>query len=199
MLDSLFGQHAGWFTAPALIGTFFFVLRLLMPGGGDHDTSGAMDAHGVDVHAGDASSADGHHEHTGAMKMLSVQALCAFLMGFGWTAFAAYRGSGLGPGLSALVGLAGGAAMMWLLGFLLRSALRMESSGNISIQSALGCEGEVYVTVPKAGGGRGQVRVVIGERQRIFTAISAGGELRPPTRVKVVRVNDDRSLTVTSA
>ena len=207
MLDVLFGQHAGWFTAPALVGTIFFLLRLLMPGGGDHDAIGA-DAGGGDIgdladaHAGDHGGGHGggaHHDAPSALKLVSVQAVCAFLMGFGWTALGAYRGTGLGPGVSALVGLAGGAAMMWLLGALLRSAMRLEGSGNISIQAAKGREGEVYVTVPAAGSGRGQVRVVIGDRQRIFNAVSAAGELRPSTRVKVVRVNDDHTLTVAPA
>ena len=208
MLDALFGQFAGWFSAPALIGTAFFLLRLLVPGGGDHDAGGdaggdvggdaggAMDAHAADVHAG---AGDGHHDAPSGFRMLSVQAICAFLMGFGWTGFAAYRGTGFGPGFSALIGLGGGVAMMMLLGFLLRSALRLESSGNVSIHSAMGRDGEVYVTVPAAGAGRGQVRVVIGDRQRIFNAVSSAGEIRPPTRVKVVRVNDDRSLTVAPA
>lgn len=194
MLDLLFGQHAGWFSAPALIGTFFFLLRLLLPGG---DHGDASDAVSFDV--GGHSDGMAHHDSHGALKFLSIQAICAFLMGFGWTGFAAYRGSGLGPGVSAVVGMGGGVGMVWVLGALLRGAMRLEGSGNIAIQSAVGREGEIYVTVPPAGKGRGQVRLVMGDRHRTFNAVSAGGEIRPSTRVKVVRVNDDRTLTVAPA
>jgi hypothetical protein len=190
MIDLLFGQHAGWFTAPALLGTLFFLLRLLIPGG---DADGA-DAVGLD--SADHSGAGAHHDSQWALRFLSVQAICAFLMGFGWTGFAAYRGSALGPGLSAIVGLGGGVGMAWILGAMLRGAMRLEASGNIEIGSALGREGDVYVTVPAAGGGRGQVRLVLGDRQRIFSAVSAAEEIRPPARVRVVKVNDDRTLTV---
>jgi len=197
MLDLLFGQHAGWFTAPALVGTLFFLIRLLVPGG-DAD---AGDAAGFDVvdHAAGSGGAGGHHDSHSALRFLSIQAICAFLMGFGWTGFAAYRGSALGPGLSAIIGLGGGIGMAWILGAMLRGAMRLEGSGNIDIGSAMGREGDVYVTVPAAGHGRGQVRLVLGDRQRIFNAVSAAGEIRPPARVRVVRVNDDRTLTVTPA
>ncbi|UCD76566.1 MAG: hypothetical protein JSV91_06500, partial [Phycisphaerales bacterium] len=60
----------------------------------------------------------------------------------------------------------------------------------------VGHEGSVYVTVPAAGKGRGRVRVVIGDRQRMYSAISEGGELARNSQVRVVRVNEDNTLTV---
>ena len=47
----------------------------------------------------------------------------------------------------------------WLLAVLLQGMYSLESTGTVSIEAALGTEGEVYATVPKRGAGRGQVRV----------------------------------------
>ena len=49
--------------------------------------------------------------------------------------------------------------------------------------------GTVYVRVPARGEGRGQVRVVVNGRQRIFNAISEGGAVESKTHVRVTRVN----------
>ena len=81
---------------------------------------------------------------------------------------------------------------------MLRAMNELQASGNISIRTALGCEGDVYVTVPSDGVG-GQVRVTLDSRQRIYNAVTRGEDLATGTRVKVVNVNDDNTLTVVRA
>ena len=190
MLDALFGDSAVWFTAPALLGTMFFAFRLAM----------MFLGLGLDLETGDAHVPGDHHgDSTEAFKFLSIQAILAFAMGFGWVGFGAFRGAGWNWPSAAALGMAGGVGMVLLLERLLRTLHGLEVSGNISIDDALGAEGQVYVTVPPAGAGRGQVRVTIGQRDRIYNAVSDAGELAPPARIRVVRVNDDHSLTVQSA
>jgi hypothetical protein len=43
------------------------------------------------------------------------------------------------------------------------------------------------------------VRVTLGQRQRIYNAVTEGEELPTSTRVKVTRVNQDNTLTVARA
>jgi len=77
ILDLMFTNHAAWFGVPAVVGSVFFVLRtaLMMIGGdlghGDFDA----DAGGADLHHGDPGD---------AFKLLSIQSIAAFCMGFGW-------------------------------------------------------------------------------------------------------------------
>lgn len=193
-MDLLFGQHAGWFAAPAIIGTAFFVIRLffLMTGLGH--------AHDVNLDAGaDVATDPTHPDPAQAFKALSIQSVATFMMGFGWAGLGAYRGMAMEVVPSILIGLLGGAGMVWLLGLLLKGIHDLQSSGNISIDSTIGHEGDVYVTVPAAGGGRGQVRVTVNNRQRLYNAVADAGEIRPPTRVRVVKVNQDNTITVTPA
>ena len=198
MQDILFGPVASWFSIPALVGTAFFVLRtLLMLLGGDAD-SGLADA---DIDAGDfdlLAEAGEAGESASAFKLLSVQAISAFLMGFGWGGLAALRGSGLSPWVSAGVGAAIGGAFMWFMATALRFIYGMQSAGNLPIYRALEAEGSVYAQIPASGEGRGEVRVLIGDRERYYRATSDGPALPTGSKVRVVSIDeDDNSVTVT--
>lgn len=195
MMDLFFGGNAGWFAVPAFIGSAVFLLRIIML---------TVGGHGGDFHAGDLHLDSGHvgdtHSDPGeAFKALSIQSIAAFLMGFGWVALGAHRGTGLHWGVSAVLGLAGGLAMVWLLGLALKGMYDLQSSGNVDVRKAVGQEGDVYLTVPPRGEGRGQVRVTVQARQRIYNAVTEGEALPTSARVRITGVNEDNVLTVCSA
>lgn len=213
MIDLLFGPVAVWFGVPAVIGTAFFTGRMAlmllgghadadMDVGADVDLGADVDV-GADAHGGghvDSAAHTGESDSTAAFKVLSIQAMAAFLMGFGWGGLGALRGSGWSIGVSVGVAIAAGVAMMWFLGMLLRFVYGFQSSGNVPIYQALEAEGSVYAQIPPAGEGRGEVRVLIGDRERYYRAISDGGAIPTGSKVRVVSVNDDdNSVTVTEA
>jgi len=157
----------------------------------DFDVDVDMDAGAdVDVDAGDSSY---------AFEVLSVQAIAAFLMGFGWGGLGAFSGSGWSVPVSVLVGLACGAGMVWLLAKLLIAMYGLQSSGNVPMYYALEMEGTVYASIPAKGLGPGRVRVVIDDRARFYKAITEGDALPRSEKVRVVSVNPDNSVTVTKA
>lgn len=198
--DLFFGPVAIWFGVPALVGTVFFTLRMvLMLAGGDAD-SGGVDAD-FDLADADSIGESGDvDDSSGAFKILSLQAISAFSMGFGWGGLGAYRGSGWSPAASVLVGLTAGVAMMWLLARLLRLVFRLQSSGNLPTYQALEAEGSVYAQIPGARTGRGEVRVVMGDRERYYRAVTEGEAIPTGARIRVVSINDDdNSVTVTEA
>ena len=201
MLELFFGNNAGWFTFPAIVGTFFFLLRLILMGVGgtsDVDAGGDVDFDGgVDVDA-DGGDSDADHSDSGdAFKMLSIQTIAAFVMGFGWAGLGAYKGSHIEWPMSLFIGAIGGIAMVWVLTLLLKLMYDLQSSGNINLKNALGSEGTVYVTIPDDGR-KGQVQVVIDGRQRIYKAVTEGEAIPARRRVKVTCVNRDNTLTVTA-
>jgi membrane protein implicated in regulation of membrane protease activity len=191
MLDQLFSGYAAWFAVPAIVGTAVFLMRLvlMLVGGAAGDLDFSVDHVGADLHHGDP----GH-----ALQILSIQSLFAFAMGFGWVGLGGLKG-GWGFTPSLLAGVAGGVGMVWLLGLLLKGVHDLQSSGNVSIDSAMGREGDVYATIPAGGQGRGQVRVTLSQRQRIYNAVTEGEELPSSTRVRVTKVNQDNTLTVARA
>ena len=200
MFDELFSQEALLFSVPALLGTAAFLVRLgfMAVGGigegvdsvGDVDVDLDTDVDlGHDVESGDS---------TEAFKLLSIQSVAAFLMGFGWGGVGGLIGFEWSFPMSLLLGVGFGALLVWLLGILMKAMYDLQSSGNVNIGDAAGLEGQVYANVPARGDGRGQVRVVIDERARIYNAVSDGDAITTGSRVRVVQVNDDRTLKVTA-
>lgn len=203
MLDVLLGGNAGLFGVPALVGTLFFLVRIgLMLFGGVNDLHHdfVLDTSGGDAASGDAGGDAADHTDSGAaFKILSIQAIAAFLMGFGWGGLSAVRGFGMPVFVGVGVGLATGSGMMWMLGKMLTFIARMQSSGTLTMETALYEEGSVYVTVPAQRAGRGSVRVVVDERMQYYPAVTDGEALVTGALVRVTGVNEDHTLTVERA
>ena len=187
MLDLLFTGKALWFSIPAVIGTGLFLIRF-----------GLMFLGGADFDIDDAGDADlGHHDDSsGAFKVLSIQTIAAFAMGFGWGGIGARFGTNWPEWAAVPVGIFCGVAMVWVLALLLKAAHDLQTSGNVLIRDAIGADGTVYVEVPSEESGRGQVQLVLNNRQRMFNAVTRGPAIASRTRIKVVGVNDDNTLTV---
>lgn len=186
MWETLFADNAGWFAIPAIAGTAVVLLKMaLMLIGGD---AGDLDL-GVDS-IGDS---------TDAFKILSILSVAAFAMGFGWTGIAGLHGAGWNWITSAAVGTGCGAAMTYVVALSLKGMHDLQSSGNLSLDTAMGAEGSVYLSIPEEGGGRGQVRVVSGDRGRILQAVSDGETIPTGARVRIVKVNADNTVTVVRA
>jgi len=189
-MSELLSNKAVFFTLAAVLGTALFLLRIAMMllGGGD-----------VDFHH-DVSTdnfADAHHgDPSDSFKLISIQSVAAFLMGFGWAALGSLLGQGWNPLVSALVGVVGGVAIVWLLGLSLKAVYDLQTSGNVDTEQAVGCEGTVYVGIPAQGEGRGQVLVVVDDRQRTYDAISIGPPILSQARVRVIAVSDSNTLAV---
>ena len=198
MLQALFDQEALLFTVPALLGTAVFLVRLglmtIVGIGHDLDVPHDVDIpHDVDL-GHDVESGDS----TAAFNLLSIQSVAAFLMGFGWGGVGGLIGFEWSFPRSLLLGFGFGVVLVWLLGILMKAMYDLQSSGNVRVEDAVGIEGQVYANVPTGGEGRGQVRVVIDDRARIYNAVSDGDPIKTGSRVRVVRVNEDRTLTVTA-
>lgn len=195
-MDFLFGHGAAWFGIPAVVGTFFFLLRLaLMLAGGDSDVDADVD---IDVDVDIDADVDGHDaiDSAGDFEVLSFQTIATFLMGFGWSGLGGFRGAGWSAGFSVLFGVAAGSGMVWLLAKLLKLVYGFQSSGTVSIRDSLGQEGQVYLQIPGQREGRGQVRIVIGDRQRYFNAVTDDAGIATKSRIRVTAVNDDNTITV---
>ena len=119
-MNTLFDSQASWFTVPAIVATFFFLLKLvlMMVGGGlDMDMDGGGADFGGDVGGDfdiDAGSAE--LESDAALKVLSLQVVAAAIMGFGWGGFSALKGFGMDIPQSVFVGLLVGVAFGWGVG-----------------------------------------------------------------------------------
>jgi membrane protein implicated in regulation of membrane protease activity len=186
MMNILFGDLAPWFTAPALLGTGFLMIQLVL---GEMGGDGALDLD-IDVEM------DG--DHPGAeFGLLSAQSISAFFLGYGWIGLAAYRFLNVGFTGAAVIAVAAGIGVAWLMVWLLRTFLKLQNDTNVSLEQAVGLAGEVYVKVPSKGEGRGEIILVINQSQHNYFAIQEGDEpIETHTRVRVVRADTASNIVI---
>lgn len=170
--------------------TGLFALRLvLMLVGFDHDSS---------FDAADAGSALAVHDvqEAAQFKMLSIQTFIVTFMIGGWVALACFDGLKLGHVPSVLVGLGVGFASGVAVSYAIFSLRKFEADGTVRNFKAEGMRGTCYVRIPEAGQGQGQVQLTIGDRQRIFDAVSDGPAIESFKPVVVMARIDERTLRV---
>lgn len=166
------------------LGAFVLLTRIVLQlfGGGDADVDLDIDA---DLDIGDAD---------GSFRLFSLQGLSGFLLMFGLAGLA-FSQAGFHSLLSLTAGSVAGTAMMVVLASLVRLMYKMQSSGSLKIDSSVGCEGSIYLTIPAGGTGRAQIR--IGDRMRTLDAASADKQEIPTgERVKVIKIVGGNTVLV---
>ncbi|MDH3591013.1 MAG: hypothetical protein OER88_03990 [Planctomycetota bacterium] len=171
------------YAALALIGTLFFVVRLLFALFGfdaDADVDGDLD--------GSASDA--------SFSLFSLLSILAFLMGAGWMGLAARLEWGLARPTSFLLAVGFGSFMMTTASGLMLFLRKMTHEGRYDLGTAVGKTGRAYVNIPAKGEGQGQIEIVVSGRKKILSAVSDGDKIASFSAVRVLEVRDDDTLVV---
>lgn len=182
MVDILFGGSAPWFTGPALLGTGFLLIQIVMG-----EVGGDLDAD-IDDPGSEA-------------KWLSLQSVAAFMVGFGWIGLAALHLFSLEFGAAAVIGAGAGVGVAWMMVRVTAAFMKLQSDANVSLAQTVGLEGAVAVRIPPAGGGSGRITLIINQSQHEFSAVQDTGDpIHTHARVRVVRADDSAgTVTVTPA
>jgi membrane protein implicated in regulation of membrane protease activity len=169
----------------AVVGGTALVVQtvLIAVGAGDHD-----------VHDGSVADAHDHvsgHPSEGLfLKWLTLKGIVAFLTFFGLAGLA--MGSGNGPLRTLPVALLAGVAALVLVGWLMSSFGRLESSGNLDLANAVGKSGTVYLRIPARKTAVGKVVVEVQGRSIEVGAVTAAEEIPTGAPVRVVAVAGDQ-------
>jgi hypothetical protein len=132
----------------------------------------------------------------GGVGFLSLRSATAFFTGFGWGGVIALKAGWSVPGAILLGGAIGGALMGGVLA-LMRFLYGMRYSGNLDYANAVGSFGTVYLPVPGAMAGPGQIEVLVQGRHRVVQAFTRSPERIPNrARVRVVELLDPVTLMV---
>lgn len=177
------------FTLCAIIGGLLFLLRFALQlfGGGDVDVDG--DIPDLDVNVGDTDS---------GFSFMSLHGVTVFLLMFGLIGRALLAGTATSPGLALAGATVGGLASVWGIAQIYLLMRRLQSSGNVDINNAVGAAGTVYLTIP--AGGAGQVQVSYQGQMHIDDAYSEDGtELKTGEKIDVVAVRGGNTLVVRKA
>lgn len=173
------------------ITTALFLIRLVLMLVGVDGAAEAADA------AGAVDTLDAGHLASDAadFKVFSLMTVLVTLMMGSWIALGILEADL--PGWLALVGgyglgFGGGVATSYAL-FSMR---KLESDGTIKVEDAVGLKGTVYVKIPEAGQGKGQIQVTVKGRLRTFDAVSDGPEIASFKTVAVMSKVENNLLRV---
>jgi len=174
-----------FFLIVAAVGGVLFLIKLvLMFMGTDHGGDDVGAVHSVDTGDSDVS-----------FKLLSLQAITAFLLMFGLIGYAMMHQSKLSAAWATAGGTGAGVAAMVLVAWIFRFATKLQSSGTLNLDNAAGQEGTVYLRIPP--GGTGKVQCLCQGRLVTLDATSeASEELKSGQRVKVLRVVNSTTVVV---
>lgn len=178
------------FWMSAVVGTTFFLLRMLMAiFGGAFDVE---DADGGDFEL----SNDTHHHMLPSFKLFTLHSMSGFLMMFGWAGLACSVQLGLPSAQSFAWAFALGFAVMVLTALIFKGFLRLQGSGTVfTIEKTIGLIGTVYQTIPERG--QGKIQVVVNGMTRELLAQSRDHDcIDSFTTVKIVRVVDHEIVEV---
>ena len=145
----------------------------------------------------DFDVADGGFEGDPSMNLYTFRNLVNFLLGMSWTAII-LNDQIASKALLMLIAFAVGALLVAAVMYMFKWLSKMQQSGNINIfQSAAGCNGKVYLTIPAERKGTGKVQISINNSIREYDALTdSETELKTGTAIKVVEVIDSSTLLV---
>ena len=149
------------------------------------------------VHTGGAGHVGPDGQPSGGGLQLTLPVIAGFLGAFGFAGAIAATLTGGGPLaaiLAVLVGLALGTPAAWLSGRLMNAAINMPTDATPTSSDLLGALGVVVTPVP-AGGGYGEVRVLVAGQQ-IKLHARADVALPLGTEVFVIEVPTPTSVLV---
>lgn len=131
-------------------------------------------------------------------QFFTIQNLIAFFTMFGWVGIAAHN-AGLSKGLTVILAMLAGVAMVFIMVFLLRNVNRLKHSGTMQIQNALNKVCETYLFIPPKRNGLGKVHIRIQGSLHELEAMT-DDETQIPTGkiVKVTGIVNDQILLVTA-
>lgn len=129
------------------------------------------------------------------LVLFSVRGVVSTLTVMGWSAVALLET--LAPALAISISVVLGVGTLFGMAFLMRAVAKLQTSGNIDVENAIGKIATVYIPIPESGKGSGKVTITLQEKYSEFTAITAGNEkLSTGALVRVVAVDGTGVLVV---
>lgn len=192
----LVGQIMACFAIPmSVVMILQLVLMIIGVGsGGDIDTE--MDDGVIDSNAETSPPDSNSYGKTGIFKIFTIRGIVAFFALGGWAGLAALA-AGASNFLAIQISLFAGVCALLLAAYVIRLALRMQTSGNLNLGNAVSQIADVYIRIPSGRAEKGKVTLLLQERFVELEAVTDHEtDLLPESKVKVVAVENNNCLVV---
>jgi len=169
-------QKSYWVVAS--FSTVLFIIQMaMMFAGGDADDLD-FDADG-----------DFDGDHGAGIDVFSVKSVLSFLMFFGWSGLAAIELGMTAWWASMGISFVAGLIMMFLTAWILMLFIKLQESGTMKIETAIGKTGEVYFLIPAERSALGKIQIVVNGSYKTLDAVTEDSEdILTGTAVEVVKV-----------
>ncbi len=182
----LLAEKVFWLIALPFTAIFLFQLVLTFIGG-DADHFDASADHDVAIDA----------DHGIGFQFLSIKNLIGFFSIMGWTGIALLNG-GKSLGLTIVVSILAGLAMMVIMATLLYYLGKLTEHNVLNLKNAKGKIGTVYLRIPPQRKGMGQVQINVQGFQTLNAITDEREEIKTGTVVEVIdSVNNEVLLVKT--
>jgi len=160
----------------------------------DVDAPGSSVDAGADLSGSDFDS-DTFEDPSSAFRLLTIRNFIIFFTVFAWTGIVLSK-STMNNIVAAVLSCISGLVVAFIISSIFYLMTKLAENGTMNIKKAVGCVGEVYLTVPPKRKDTGKVIITIQGVSRELDAVTDGKELPTGTTIKVVGVVDNRVLLV---
>ncbi len=187
-----------WFIAIpfSIVFAIQMVLTFVGLGGGATDPGSDFPGIHTDISSNGHDASHSNEDAGPAFSFFTIRNFIAFFTVFSWSGLA-FTHSEYNLTLTILLSVLIGLFAMLLISSLFYFAMKMTSSGNISVQNAIGATGKVYIPIKANKSGIGKVQVTFQGSVREMQAITTGtADLPTNTIIRVTAVADENILVV---
>ncbi len=151
---------------------------------------GIGDGDGMDL------DGDGVTDGFDGLHVFSIRGIAGMLCIGGWSGLVMYQ-AGVDLWLAVILSTVFGVATLLLLGYIMYGVSRLQSSGNVDYQTAVGKMGTVYIPIPEACSGNGKINITLNETfMEVEAVTNAARRLCTGESVRVINVDDAGRLIV---
>jgi len=191
---TLLGQVFACAAIPMTVIMFLQFILMIIGYGGEAD--GDTDSDINDPIGENPANEAANWGSSSILKIFTVRGIVAFFALGGWAGLAALT-AGIHPLLSIWIALFAGVSALLLASIAIRLALRMQSSGNLSLENAISHTAEVYIRIPAARSEKGKVSMLLQERFVELEAVTdSDTDLMPQSKVEVIALAEKDCLLV---
>lgn len=148
-----------------------------------------------DVSDGSSIDSDSDGGNSG-FALFSIRGIVAMLCIGGWSGLVMLE-AGLPEILSVILALNFGMLALFGIAYLMKIAMKLQSSGNIDLGNAIGKTGCVYIPIPPQATGRGKINVVVQDKYIEVDAVTtASRKLATGESVRIVSTDETGLLVV---
>lgn len=164
-------------------------------GDSDADAGGGIDLDGdgiPDISSGDTGDGGGN----GGLALFSIRGIVSMLCIGGWSGLVMLE-AGLPVILSIILAINFGMLALFAIAYIMKLAMRLQSSGNIDLGNAIGKTGRVYIPIPPSATGSGKINIVVQDKYiEVDAMTTAPRKLATGEAVRVVSTDETGLLIV---